>query len=186
MNTPGQDTGHPAENAAGRSLICQSTCSHSLGESCPQKGPQGAWSVAQVASHGQCAVHARVPLPLEAGCPPPASSDSARGKQCFWASHENQQPQPPAPASTPALSTRSCPSEADNLNQVIPSLCVYLRLFHKTRLHCFSLIFFLLRLYTYRFPIMGSDGFILRHFPSKPDNLLIKGFQPPHRPPHPR
>ena len=46
----------------------------------------------------------------------------------------------------------------------------------------FPWFFFLLRLYTYRFPITESDGFILRHFPSKSDNLLIKGFQPPHPP----
>lgn len=153
--------------------------SRSLGWSCPRKGHQGAWPVAQAATHGRCAVHARGRMPLEAGCLPPAGSDPARGKQCFWAFPEKQQPRPPT---TPAPPAPACPSEADNLNQVIASLVFTSVSSTKHAYAAFPWFSFLLRLYTYRFPITESDGFILRHFPSKSDNLLIKGFQPPHPP----
>ena len=97
-------SGHPRPRWEGRRQephLSQHLFARSLGWSCPRKGHQGAWPVAQAATHVRCAVHARGRMPLEAGCLPPAGSDSPRGKQCFWAFHEKQQPHP---------SHNSCPS----------------------------------------------------------------------------
>ena len=135
-------SGHPRPRWEGRRQephLSQHLFARSLGWSCPRKGHQGAWPVAQGLL--MCDVQS---MPgdacpwRQAVCHLPAltlhGTNSVSG--LFMKSSSR------IPPTTPALPTPACPSEADNRNQVVPSLCVYLHLFHKTRLRCFSLIFF--------------------------------------------